>query len=208
METLLHIIANNAAHAHWWFFFLLILAGVNFPISEDLLIITSAVMAATVIPENLIKLFIFVFFGCYLSDWLSYWMGRSLTPWLRKRRFLARLVDNKRILKVNQFYAKYGVFTLILGRFIPFGVRNFLFMSAGMGRMSFKKFMLVDGAACLLSNSTLFLISFSLAENYPMLMNFLHKINITFFLSFLLFGIVFVCYRLYKSKKKKMNTPD
>ena len=208
MEPLLHFLTNNAAHAHWWFFVLLMLAGLNLPISEDLLIIMSAVMAATVVPHNLIKLFIFVFFGCYLSDWLSYWIGRSMTPWLSKRRFLSKMVDNKRLEKVNKFYEKYGVFTLILGRFIPFGVRNFLFMSAGMGRMSFKKFMLVDGAACLLSNSTLFLISFALAENYPTLLNFLHKINITFFVTFLLVGGGFIGYRVYKAKKKNLDSTD
>lgn len=207
METLIDLITANAAHAHWWFFSLLILAGLNLPISEDLLIITSAVMAATVIPQNLVKLFIFVFFGCYFSDWLSYWMGRSLTPWLKKRRFLGKLVDNKRIEKVNKFYAKYGVFTLIIGRFIPFGMRNFLFMSAGMGKMNFRKFMIVDGIACLLSNSTLFLLSFSLAENYPALMSLLHKMNITFFVTFLVFGIFVVCYRLYKAKKKNLDNP-
>ena len=207
MDTLLSFISANAAHADWWFFSLLLLAGLNLPISEDLLIITSAVMAATVIPENLVKLFIFVFLGCYFSDWLSYWMGRKLTPWLLKNRFLAKLVDKKRIDKVNKFYAKYGVLTLIVGRFIPFGVRNFLFMSAGMGRMSFKKFMLVDGIACLLSNTTLFFLAFYLAEHYPMLMSLLHKINITFFVCFLLFGIVILCYRLYKAKKKKADNP-
>ncbi|MCH9634801.1 MAG: Inner membrane protein [Chlamydiae bacterium] len=205
MDTLLVLISTNAAQAHWWFFLLLILAGLNLPISEDLLIITSAVMAATVIPQNLIKLFIFVFFGCYFSDWLSYWMGRSLTPWMKKRKFLAKLVDNKRIDKVNKFYSKYGVLTLIIGRFIPFGVRNFLFMSAGMGRMSFKKFMLVDGVACLLSNSTLFFLAFSLAEHYPALMSFLHKINITFFAVFLTIGLAILGYKLYKAKKKKAD---
>jgi membrane-associated protein len=207
MEPLLNLITSNALHAHWWFFFLLILAGLNFPISEDLLIITSAVMAATVVPQNLVKLFIFVYFGCYLSDWISYWIGRKLTVWLRQRRFLSRLVDNNRILKVNQFYSKYGVYTLFLGRFIPFGMRNFLFMSAGMGGMSFRKFMLVDGLACLLSNSTLFLISFSLAENYPALLSLLHKMNLTFFVVFLFVGLFLVAYRFYKSNKKNLDNP-
>lgn len=208
MEPILNFLTDNAIHAHWWFFVLLMLAGINLPISEDLLIITSAVMAATVVPQNAIKLFLFVFFGCYLSDWMSYWIGRSCTPWLSRRRFLSKLVNQRKIVKVNRFYEKYGVFTLIIGRFIPFGVRNFLFMSAGMGRMSFKKFMLVDGIACLLSNFTLFFVSFELAEHYPALLNFLHKINITFFVVFLIASGSFIGYKAYKAKKKKIDNPE
>lgn len=207
MNFIVELLSNNAAYAHWWFFALLILAGLNLPISEDLLIISSAVMAATIVPENLIKLFICVFLGCYFSDWLSYWMGRKLTPWLSRRKYLGRLVNHKRIDKINRFYEKYGVLTLIIGRFIPFGVRNFLFMSAGMGKMNFKKFMIVDGLACLLSNSTLFLIAFSLADHYPQLLELLHKMNITFFLTFLFIGIFLICYRLYKTRKKAV-LPD
>lgn len=207
MDSVLHFITTNAAHAHWWFFALLMLAGFNLPISEDLVIISSGVMAATIVPQNLVKLFVFVFLGCYLSDWVSYWMGRSLTPWLRKKKILAKLVDRKRIDKVNQFYAKYGVMTLFFGRFIPFGVRNFLFMSAGMGKMSFRKFILVDGAACLLSNATLFAVAFSLAENYPLLMSLLRKINLTFFGAFLLFLAFIFIYRYRKLKNKKIDNP-
>lgn len=206
MDPILTFVTNNALYAHWWFFGLLILAGFNFPISEDLLIITSGVMAATIVPQNAVLLFVFVFLGCYLSDWLSYWMGRNLVPWMSKRRFLAKLVNNKRLDKVNSFYSKYGVLTLLLGRFIPFGVRNFLFMSAGMGKMSFRKFMLVDGIACLLSNSALFFLSFTLAEHYPQLMSFLHKINLTFFTIFMLSVITFVIYRYRKAKKKNVDS--
>lgn len=204
MNALIELVTSQATSAHWWFFCLLILAGLNFPISEDLLIVSSAVVSATVVPQNAVKIFIFVFMGCYLSDWISYWIGRTLTPWLRRKKFLSKMVDNKRIMKVNRFYAKYGVLTLIIGRFIPFGVRNFLFMSAGMGRMSFKKFMLVDGIACLLSNSTLFLISFSLAEHYPALMRLMRHVNITFFV---LFASVVIAFGVFRYIRKK-RTPE
>ena len=46
------------------------------------------------------------------------------------------MVSPERVAKVASFYQKYGVWTLVVGRFIPFGVRNALFLTAGIGKMS------------------------------------------------------------------------
>lgn len=203
---IINFFTHQAAHAHWIFFFLLMLAGFNLPISEDLVVLSSAVIAATVTPQNTYKLFVFVFLGCYLSDWIAYWIGRKMTPWLKDRKILGKLVDNRRIMKVNQFYKKYGVSTLLFGRFIPFGIRNFLFMSAGMVRMNFVKFIIVDGIACLLSNTIWFTLAYSFAENYHTVFAYMKKANLILFGSFLVFIISIICYKLYKRKKSSQDT--
>ena len=38
------------------------------------------------------------------------------------------------------FYKKYGALTLVIGRFIPFGVRNAIFLTSGISKMPFAKF--------------------------------------------------------------------
>src|SRR3989338_8736419 len=166
MDSLFQFILSHAGYAHWIVFGALMLAGLNVPISEDLMIITSALLAATVVPENTEKLFIAVFLGCYLSDWVSYWIGRSLGRKLWQVRWFAKTVDEKRLTQIQQYYEKYGFWTLLLGRFIPFGVRNCLFLSAGMGKMPFSKFLLSDGIACICSNTALFTLTYSLGKNY------------------------------------------
>lgn len=206
MHSFLDFLAQNAQQAHWLFFSLLMLAGLNLPISEDLVVLSGAVVAATVVPENTYKIFAFIFLGCYLSDWLSYWVGRALMPWMKRRRWLVKIVDNRRIAKISKFYSKYGIFTLLLGRFIPFGVRNFLFMSAGMGRMHFGKFIAVDGVACLLSNTIWFTIAYSLAENYESVLSYMKQTNIIIFSLFLAFILGLFGVKLYKKIKRSSNT--
>ena len=201
IETFIDLLTQNAMHAHWVFFGLLMLAGFNLPISEDLVVLSSAVVAATVVPQNTYKLFAFVFFGCYLSDWLSYWIGRVFAPWLRKRKLLGKMVDNRRVVKINRFYSKYGISTLLFGRFIPFGVRNFLFMSAGMVRVNFLKFIIVDGIACLLSNMIWFTLAYSLAENYHQVLAYMKRANLLLFGTFLFFILGIIGYRIYKKRK-------
>lgn len=201
MNSLIDLLTQNAEYAHWVFFFLLMLAGLNFPISEDLVVLSGAVIAATVSPQNTYKIFIFIFLGCYLSDWVAYWIGRALTPLMKKRKWLSKMIDNRRIDKVSKFYEKYGVLTLLFGRFIPFGVRNFLFMTAGIGKMNFLKFIFIDGIACLLSNTIWFTLAYSLAENYDVVLAYMKNTNIVIFAIFIVFVIGFISFKLYKRVK-------
>ncbi|MCH9608644.1 MAG: Inner membrane protein [Chlamydiales bacterium] len=188
-------IFENAQYAHWLVFGLLMLAGLNFPISEDVLIVFSGVLASTVVPENTWKLFAAIFFGAYLSDWIVYWIGRSLAPKLCKLRWFARMFREERIDKVRSYYEKYGTRTLLLGRFVPFGFRNALFATAGIGKMHFGRFLIVDGIACLLSNSALFALTYFCGKNYSYLFK---SVNIALFAGFV---IALICYLCYKKRK-------
>ena len=94
--------------------------------------------------------------GAYLSDLVCYSLGRFLGPKLFEIRFFANMVPPERIDKIHAFYAKYGIVTLLIGRFIPFGVRNGLFLTAGLGQMKFVKFALSDLTACTISTITFF----------------------------------------------------
>ena len=202
MDTIIQFIFENAQYAHWIVFGCLMLAGLNVPISEDLMIIFSGVLAATVIPENTYQLFIGVFLGCYLSDWACYWIGRHFGPKLWNIRWFSRTFDRKKIDQVHLYYAKYGFLTLLVGRFIPFGVRNCLFLTAGLGKMPFSKFILSDGIACIISNTVLFTFAYWLGKNYELLISTLKTFNIFLFSAFLVSVIAFVWYK----RKKKAAT--
>ncbi|MEI6242831.1 MAG: DedA family protein, partial [Chlamydiota bacterium] len=199
MDSLINLLFAHAACAHWILFFSLLLTGFSIPISEDLLVILSAILASTVIPEHFILLFIFVFFGCYFSDMIAYWIGRLTGCKLGKFRWFYRF-SNKKLSRIESFYKKYGFYALLLGRWIPFGVRNCLFLVAGMGKMSFKKFLLGDGIACLLTNALLFYLTYTLGKNYQILYSHLKTVNI-FLGVFVL--IVILCLIWYYKRKAK-----
>jgi membrane-associated protein len=199
MDLIIQFIFENAQYAHWIVFGALMLAGINVPISEDLMIIFSAVLAATVIPENTYKLFIAVFLGCYLSDWVCYWIGYYFGPKLWNFSWFAKTFDRKKINQIHEYYAKYGFMTLVLGRFIPFGVRNALFLTAGLGKMPFYRFIISDGIACILSNSVLFYIAYSLGKNYETLILNLKTFNIFLFSAF---AVAIIGFIWYKRRKK------
>lgn len=203
MDFLIQFIFEHAQYAHWIVFAALMLAGLNVPISEDLMIIFSAVLAATVIPENTYKLFAGVFLGAYISDWACYWIGRHFGPKLWNIKWFAKSFDRTRIDKIHEYYKSYGFLTLLVGRFIPFGVRNGLFLTAGLGKMPFAKFIISDGIACIVSNTILFILAYHVGKNYESLLASVKTFNIFLFGAFAVAGIAFFW---YKRRKNAANT--
>jgi membrane protein DedA with SNARE-associated domain len=65
-------------------------------------------------------------------------------------RHLRKVMHSKRREKVERHFAKHGNLTIFVGRFMP-GFRSIIFAFAGISRMSYWRFLLIDGLAALLS---------------------------------------------------------
>lgn len=184
MDYLLNLISQHAHVAHWYIFIGIVLAGANMPISIDMMVISAALLASQIIPENRLELYLSVLVGCLCSAWLSYWIGRLVGPKIANWPFFAKILKPEKLEKIKTFYGKYGLLTLIIGRFIPFGVRNCIFMTAGMSQTSFKAFALRDAIACPLWTTIAFYVFFTLGNNLETLSQHLKIINISLFAAF------------------------
>lgn len=177
IESIAQWLSLHADHAPFFVFGLLVLAGFSFPISEDVLVIASGFLASTVIPEKTVPLFIAVFLGSYLSDWIAYWIGRLLGTKLSKFAMFRKTLSLERRHIVERFFHRYGFLTLFIGRMIPFGIRNSVFMAAGAGKMNFGRFLISDGLSCLLFSSVVFFLAFRAGENYETLHRVLSSVG-------------------------------
>jgi membrane protein DedA with SNARE-associated domain len=204
METVIDFVTRHAHQAHWFLFGAILLAGLNIPLSIDLIVALGAVLAATLVPENTIKLWLFILMGCCLSAWIAYGVGRTFGPLLQKKKWFLKILPPKRLANIKRFYEKHGFLTLAIGRFIPFGVRNCLFMTAGISKMPFHKFILRDFVASCIWCTTAFYLFFTLGQNFEVLGNHLKTFNIFIFAAFSVTVIGFVWYK--KRKKAKINS--
>jgi membrane-associated protein len=205
MESFYTSLCEIAPYAHILFFFLLMLAGLNLPISEDIILLTGGAIASTCIPEHTTRLYLWIYFGCWISAWEVYWLGRLLGPKLYNVKFLARFVTPQRVDRLHHYYERFGVYVFIVGRFIPGGVRNALFLSCGMGKMPFLKFILRDGFACIFSSATLFTLGYLFGSNYEVLVKYAKTYNyivIGIIVTLIITGIVFLWYRNREKVKK------
>lgn len=71
----------------------------------------------------------------------GYWLGRLVGPPLFKPRrgLVGRILDPKHVQRTEAFFDRYGNRALVLARFVPV-VRTFVTLVAGVGRMSFRRF--------------------------------------------------------------------
>ncbi|MCY4644169.1 MAG: DedA family protein [Bacteriovoracales bacterium] len=195
MEEILSYIQENVDYAPLMIFSLLLLAGLNFPVSEDAMLFISALLAAQY-PQKVAPLFLGVFLGAYGSDLISYGLGKFLGPKLWKIRYFRKMVSQDRVEKLRVFYQKNAWLTLGIGRFIPFGVRNALFLTAGLSKMNFLKFAFIDLMAAILSCGTYFSLYYAFGND---VVAYVKKGNLVFFTLFLL-AVSFYFYRKFRKK--------
>ncbi len=195
MDEAIQFIQDNIQFAPWIIFGLLLLAGLNIPVSEDAMLFISGVLAAQH-PERLWEFFAAVFMGAYISDLMCYWIGRKLGPSLWKIKFFAKMVKPEKVELISGYYERYGFLTLLVGRFIPFGVRNALFLTAGLGKMNFLKFSLSDFIACIVSVSVYFYLYFTFGE---VVIFYAKKANVLIF-SMAAIAITVMLWKKYKKK--------
>lgn len=197
LTDLMQYITANAEIAPWIIFGLLLLAGFNLPVSEDLMLLTSALIAQQR-PDLMWHLFAGVFAGAYFSDLICYGLGRTLGPKLWQIKWFAKMVDREHVDKIGGFYEKYGPLTLLLGRFIPFGVRNGLFLTAGLSKMRFLKFALSDLAAATITCGLYFWLYFTYGKA---MIEVIKQSNVVIF-SVALVGVMIVILKKRKAREQ------
>ena len=168
--------------------------------SEDLMLLTSALIAAQK-PDLMWQLFAGVFAGAYFSDLICYGLGRKLGPKLWKIKWFAKMVEPEMVDKIGGFYEKYGILTLVLGRFIPFGVRNALFLTAGLSKMNFLRFALSDLLAATITCSLYFWLYYTFGDA---MVDIIKQSNVVIFSV----AAVVVVFLIIKRKKTVADVSD
>ncbi len=173
------------------------------PISIDLLMIVAGTLAASADTANMYHLFFAMLVGCTVSAWIAYWIGRKLGSQLLKNSYFSKMLSEKRMAKVESFFQKRGLSALLIGRFIPFGVRNCLYMTVGMSKMSFPKFALCDGLACSLWAALSFSLYYTLGKNIDTIYSQVKFANLLIFIAFSVTVIGSIWYKKRKKAKEE-----
>ena len=137
----------------------LLIAGLNLPVSEDLIIITGALVCHEK-PYLIVPTLAVIFFTVLGTDCFVYWLGTRVSKGVVKSKFFTRLIPKRALDKMRYYLDKYGIFTFIVCRFIPFGVRNTLFFTSGLSGLRFRLFILYDITAALININTLFFLTY------------------------------------------------
>jgi membrane-associated protein len=83
-----------------------------------------------------------------IGDSVNYWVGYFIGPKVFSRES-SRLLNKKHLERTHQFYEKHGGKTIIIARFMPI-IRTFAPFVAGIGRMTYLKFLSFSVAGTIL----------------------------------------------------------
>jgi membrane-associated protein len=104
---------------------------------DSLLFVAGTLWAASAMDVHL--LVVLLILAAVLGDTVNYLIGAYLGPkvfhWEQSRFFNRRALD-----KTHEFYERHGGKTIIIARFVPL-IRTFAPFVAGIGRMTYRKFL-------------------------------------------------------------------
>jgi membrane-associated protein len=104
---------------------------------DSLLFVTGTLAALGALDVH--GIFALLVLAAFAGDNTNYWIGRYLGPRVFKRQ-RSRFFNPTHLERTQRFYGKHGGKTLILARFLPV-IRTFAPFVAGIGRMTYPKFM-------------------------------------------------------------------
>ena len=166
-------------------FISLFFGGFNLPISEDIIVITAALLCKQE-KASIPAFYAALYFGAILSDYLVYFWGWLLGRGRISGRFFSKLISENNINRISNALEQHGFLTFLFGRFIPFGVRNIIAMTSGFVSFPFYKFALFDAIAAACNISALFWLVFFLGHKGG---HFMKIVGIVLLLVFIGFSI-------------------
>jgi membrane protein DedA with SNARE-associated domain len=103
--------------------------------------------------------------GVVISDGLLYGVGRFWGPRLLDRPWMKRLVPSDKRERIENNFHQYGVLVLLFARFLP-TIRSPIFITAGVMRVSFARFVIADGLYAIPGVSLLFFLAFWFGDQF------------------------------------------
>ena len=156
----------------------LVAAGFGAPIPEEIPIATGGVLVGRdwSDPDGL-KWWIMLplcILGVVLCDTILYVTGRKWGRWLIRRSWVQRrMLSPERFTKIEKNFHDYGIRILLIARLMP-GIRTPVFLSAGICRLPFRKFLLADAIYAIPGVNLIFWLAYYLTDAF---MNLLHKVE-------------------------------
>jgi membrane protein DedA with SNARE-associated domain len=124
-------------------FIVMMLTGAGLPLPEEVPIITAGIASANKSMNPWIA------FGCLLSGalvgdcimyYIGYHFGRGI---LKDHRWWARFLTPEREARIEQKFRKHGLGVFFIARFLV-GLRTPVYITAGILRVSFRRFLMID----------------------------------------------------------------
>lgn len=135
--------------AYFLIFAILVACGLGFPLPEDIPLIAAGYLVwdktITLVPALLVTLG-----GVAVGDTLLFFLGAKLGVKFLKNPWVRRVYSEEKVKRTRAYFRKYGDKIIFIARFFA-GLRAVVFFMAGSMHMKYRRFILLDFLAALIS---------------------------------------------------------
>lgn len=174
MDTLQILLDFFAGYGYVAVFAVLLVCGFGVPIPEDITLVAGGVISGLGY-ANVHYMFVVGMAGVLVGDGIMFLAGRIFGHKVLRFKPIARILTQERFEAVQEKFEKYGNWVLFVARFLP-GLRSPIFITAGMTRrVSYWRFLIMDGFAALISVPVWVYLGYYGAANRDWLMTMVHR---------------------------------
>lgn len=130
-------------------FVILLLCGLGVPVPEDITLIAGGILAYYGVCDVWVMIGVGLL-GVLLGDSLVFWLGHRFGRRLLKKWPFRMFIDETKIQSIRGKLHHHGGKLLFTARFMP-GLRSTVFFASGLLHFPYRKLIVYDGAAALIS---------------------------------------------------------
>jgi len=139
------IVESVSEYPYLGVMFLFLMCGLGLPLPEELILIAGGYICAKW-PENarLGWMMVWSATAILVGDLLPYVLGRVFGARVLRIRWLRITVTRRRLAKFDRWFRQRGDLVIFIARFLA-GIRVIAFFTAGMMKMPWRRFLMLDG---------------------------------------------------------------
>jgi membrane protein DedA with SNARE-associated domain len=181
-------------------FLVLFVAGLGVPIPEEAPILAAGILAS----QHVIKWWIALvvcFVGVLSGDVVLYWVGHHWGEHIMDWRITRWVLTPEREKLVVEAYHRHGVKIVFTARFVA-GFRAAAFLTAGIVRIPFWKFLLVDGIAAVVGVPLGFGVAYLFTDQLPAILQGVHRAERLVILAGMVLLAAVIGYAAYRKTRR------
>lgn len=182
----------------------LILTGSGLPIPEEVPIIAAGILSANGTLNPLVALACCLF-GAIVGDSIMYWIGYHFGRGvLKDHPWWARWVTPEREAQIEEKFRQHGFKVFFVARFLV-GLRSPVYLTAGILRVSFKRFFLIDLFCATVVVGTFFGLTYWFGPLIPQVIQ-KTELWLTVIVVLVSAGVAFYLWRRHRRKVAALKT--
>jgi membrane protein DedA with SNARE-associated domain len=186
-------------------FVILLLCGLGVPVPEDITLFAAGVLAYYGVCDVWVMIGVGLL-GVLLGDSLVFWLGHKFGRRLLRKWPFRMFIDETKIQSIRGKLHHHGGKLLFTARFMP-GLRSTVFFASGLLHFPYRKLIMYDGAAALISVPAIIYTVYRFGDYLEIVIGYIKEVEGSIAI-LIIAGIVFFGMRYWKKHKKLKKDCD